>query len=46
LRVILRHYRDAPTALRSLYSLRLDNGQTFSAPDIDELLARADCPIR
>lgn len=46
LRVILRHFLEASVALRSRYSLRLDNGQTFNAPDIEELLARTDCPVR
>lgn len=45
LRDILRTFLAAPAASRSLYSLQLENGQTYNAQDIEELLAREDCPI-
>lgn len=46
LREILGEFVAATPAERERYSLILNNGQAFSADDIEELLARADSPFR
>jgi len=45
LRALLEIFARAPEALRSRYSLRLQNGQALDAHDIADLLARDDCPV-
>lgn len=46
LREILGSFLSASPAEREYFTLILENGQAFSADDIDELLARADSPFR
>lgn len=46
LRILLVRYLKVPEGVRQNFSLQLANGQTFSSTDIDELLTRADSPLR
>lgn len=46
LRLILRRFLDAPEIWRDRMTLRLENGQSYNATDISELLARADSPFK
>ena len=46
LRLILTRFVAATPAEQARYTLQLDNGQSYNAQDILELLARQDCPVR
>lgn len=46
LRDILGEFAAASTADRERFTLILDNGQSFSASDISEMLSRPDSPFR
>lgn len=45
LRLILRQFLDAPEIWRDRMTLRLENGQSYNATDISELLSRGDSPF-
>lgn len=45
LRLILRGYLEAPEIWRERMTLRLENGQSYNAADISELLSRDDSPF-
>jgi hypothetical protein len=45
LRLVLRGFLEAPEIWREQMTLRLENGQSYNAADISELLSRDDSPF-